>query len=149
MYIGPGLPEDYERASFANTKGGDHLPSREVHVLKGHEGPVFAVRFNKAGTYCMTCGRVSQGMGLYGWVPCMVSIVGRVFRKPIIVVTKIDVPLTILRGMILTSHTPGSEYCPLEPAHWSQDQDLCGPWLRCERCDDRSGQRQVCFMWRR
>ena len=61
MIIGPGLPEDYERASFANSKGGDRLPSKELHVLKGHDGPVFAVRFNKAGTYCMTCGKVREG----------------------------------------------------------------------------------------
>ena len=61
MIIGPGLPEDYERASFANSKGGVRLPSKELHVLKGHDGPVFAVRFNKAGTYCMTCGKVREG----------------------------------------------------------------------------------------
>ena len=58
MIIGPGLPEDYDAASFAHCKGGDRLPSKETHVLKGHDGPVFAVRFNKAGTYCVSCGKV-------------------------------------------------------------------------------------------
>ncbi|ETV95255.1 hypothetical protein H310_11160 [Aphanomyces invadans] len=27
-----------------------------ARVLRGHDGPVFAVRFNEKGTYCMSCG---------------------------------------------------------------------------------------------
>ncbi|KAG9414125.1 hypothetical protein AC1031_013334 [Aphanomyces cochlioides] len=29
---------------------------QSARVLRGHEGPVYAVRFNEKGTYCMTCG---------------------------------------------------------------------------------------------
>ena len=36
----------------------ERLPSQEAHTLRGHEGPVLAVRFNTQGTYCMTCGKV-------------------------------------------------------------------------------------------
>ena len=36
----------------------EHLPRTEEHVLKGHEGPVLAVRFNTQGTYCLSCGKV-------------------------------------------------------------------------------------------
>ena len=36
----------------------EHLPRSEEHVLKGHEGPVLAVRFNTQGTYCLSCGKV-------------------------------------------------------------------------------------------
>lgn len=35
----------------------EHLPRSEEHVLKGHEGPVLAVRFNTQGTYCLSCGK--------------------------------------------------------------------------------------------
>ncbi len=34
------------------------LPHEEVFCLKGHDGPVLAVRLNKAGTYCLSCGKV-------------------------------------------------------------------------------------------
>lgn len=33
------------------------LPSKEAAVLKGHEGAVLAVRFNKDGKYCLSCGK--------------------------------------------------------------------------------------------
>ena len=36
------------------------LPKEEIFCLKGHDGPVLAVRFNKAGTYCLSCGKVSR-----------------------------------------------------------------------------------------
>ncbi|XP_024517444.1 WD repeat domain-containing protein 83 isoform X4 [Selaginella moellendorffii] len=35
----------------------DQLPRREAVVLRGHEGPVLAVRFNSDGNYCISCGR--------------------------------------------------------------------------------------------
>lgn len=35
------------------------LPSHEAAVLRGHEGPVLAVRFNSAGTYCLSGGKAS------------------------------------------------------------------------------------------
>ena len=47
--IGPDLP------TKAQT---EPLPSTETFVLKGHDGPVLAVRFNKLGTYCLSGGRV-------------------------------------------------------------------------------------------
>lgn len=33
------------------------LPTKEVNVLRGHEGAVLAVRFNQDGNYCLSCGR--------------------------------------------------------------------------------------------
>lgn len=33
------------------------LPTREVNILRGHEGAVLAVRFNGNGNYCLSCGR--------------------------------------------------------------------------------------------
>ena len=52
----PLLPEDYAEANKAAAR--NKLPSKEQRTLKGHEGPVLAVRFNTAGTYCLTCGKV-------------------------------------------------------------------------------------------
>ena len=46
--LGPSLPPT------------EHLPSEETAVLSGHEGPVLAVRFNRTGTYCLTCGKVGM-----------------------------------------------------------------------------------------
>ena len=43
---------------------GEALPTQELYCLRGHDGPVLAVRFNTAGTYCLSCGKVS-------WVVCM------------------------------------------------------------------------------
>ena len=36
----------------------EKLPTSELYCLKGHEGPVLAVRFNTQGTYCLSCGKV-------------------------------------------------------------------------------------------
>ena len=47
--IGPDLP---------TTAQTEPLPNTETFVLKGHDGPVLAVRFNKLGTYCLSGGRV-------------------------------------------------------------------------------------------
>ncbi|CAH2043471.1 unnamed protein product, partial [Thlaspi arvense] len=33
------------------------LPTKEAHVLKGHEGAVLAARFNGDGNYALTCGK--------------------------------------------------------------------------------------------
>ena len=67
MNYGPGLPEDYECATHAGRAGGDRLPHKLAHELKGHEGPVFAVRFNQAGTYCVSCGKV-RPYGLLAYI---------------------------------------------------------------------------------
>jgi len=37
----------------------DPLPTQETACLQGHDGPILAVRFNRTGTYCLTCGKVS------------------------------------------------------------------------------------------
>ena len=50
--IGPAAPPELGAPS-------EHLPHREAAVLAGHEGPVLAVRFNRLGTYCLSCGKVS------------------------------------------------------------------------------------------
>mmetsp|Transcript_16314 Transcript_16314/g.41484 ORF Transcript_16314/g.41484 Transcript_16314/m.41484 type:complete len:311 (-) Transcript_16314:19-951(-) len=50
MY-GPAPPEEAPAAAAAR------LPSEKVASLSGHSGPVLAVRFNRAGTYCLTCGK--------------------------------------------------------------------------------------------
>ena len=47
--LGPQLPDAEPVAE---------LPHKEAAVLKGHDGPVYAVRFNNTGTYCLTCGKV-------------------------------------------------------------------------------------------
>jgi len=33
------------------------LPTEKVSELKAHVGPVLAVRFNRDGNYCLTCGQ--------------------------------------------------------------------------------------------
>eukprot|EP00887_Chlorella_sp_A99_P003979 scaffold11.g3979.t1 len=35
----------------------ERLPETETNVLRGHEGPVLCVRFNPAGTYCLSGGK--------------------------------------------------------------------------------------------
>jgi mitogen-activated protein kinase organizer 1 len=35
----------------------ERLPSKEVAVLRGHEGPVLVAKFNKTGQYCLTGGK--------------------------------------------------------------------------------------------
>eukprot|EP00983_Pelagomonas_calceolata_P119786 1160639-Pelagomonas_calceolata.AAC.2 len=57
MYSYPKLPEEYEHQD-----PGDGLPSHEVAQLKGHEGPVFAVRYNQQGTYCVTGGKHNESV---------------------------------------------------------------------------------------
>ncbi len=47
-----------DRISTAAPKTQERLPNEEAHCLKGHEGPVLAVRFNRSGTYCLSCGKV-------------------------------------------------------------------------------------------
>lgn len=41
-------------------EGKESLPVNEAFTLRGHDGPVLGVRFNKAGTYCLSCGEVSH-----------------------------------------------------------------------------------------
>ncbi len=55
MQYGPGLPEDY---GGPHAQGAAALPTRQVQQLKGHEGPVFAVRYSNNGSYCFSCGKV-------------------------------------------------------------------------------------------
>lgn len=46
--LGPQLPDETQHPV---------LPSQLQTSLVGHDGPVLAVRFNKAGTYCLSAGR--------------------------------------------------------------------------------------------
>lgn len=47
--------------------GAEHeaLPVNEAFTLRGHDGPVLGVCFNKAGTYCLSCGKVSYMPAMY------------------------------------------------------------------------------------
>jgi hypothetical protein len=53
MYSFPKLPDEYEPQGH-----NDGLPCHEALQLKGHEGPVFVVRYNQQGTYCVSGGKV-------------------------------------------------------------------------------------------
>lgn len=50
--IGPAAPPGLAAPA-------EHLPCKEHAVLRGHDGPVLAVRFNRQGTYCLSCGKAS------------------------------------------------------------------------------------------
>lgn len=51
---GPELPP----ADYTSSAGAKVVLSRESMVLKGHDGPVLAVRFDTTGQYCLSCGKV-------------------------------------------------------------------------------------------
>jgi hypothetical protein len=51
----------------------EHLPTQIAHELRGHEGAVLNVRNNPAGTYCISCGKVSY---LYGLLSCLAALAG-------------------------------------------------------------------------
>ena len=57
---GPALPPEQPEEERA-----DPLPTHETACLKGHDGPILAVRFNRTGTYCLTCGKVSRALGVH------------------------------------------------------------------------------------
>lgn len=50
--LGPALPPHLA------AEPSEHFPTSASYELKGHEGPVYAVRFNSQGTYCLSCGKV-------------------------------------------------------------------------------------------
>ncbi len=55
----PGFPEDYEKRGEDGRPAGHGLPVHLARELtQGHEGPILAVRYNQAGTYCLSCGKV-------------------------------------------------------------------------------------------
>jgi hypothetical protein len=47
------------------------LPLQEAAVLRGHEGPVLAARFNHNGQYCLTCGKDRTLRCVRRWVRCV------------------------------------------------------------------------------
>lgn len=51
--VGPQLPDQQQHGA---------LPGQLAYTLTGHDGPVLAVRFNKAGTYCLSAGRVGVSL---------------------------------------------------------------------------------------
>ena len=56
----------------------DPLPTHETACLQGHDGPILAVRFNRTGTYCLTCGKVCYASAA-SWqhgVQCLQSLNG-------------------------------------------------------------------------
>ena len=55
MTFGPTLPPSETGAPATSSAS---LPNEKVGVLeKAHTGPILAVRFNKDGNYCLTCGQ--------------------------------------------------------------------------------------------
>jgi WD40 repeat protein len=46
-----------EDMSSSGPAAAQHLPRREARDLAGHEGAVLAVRFNRDGNYCLSCGK--------------------------------------------------------------------------------------------
>jgi WD40 repeat protein len=46
-----------EEMSSSGAAAAQHLPRREARDLAGHEGAVLAVRFNRDGNYCLSCGK--------------------------------------------------------------------------------------------
>lgn len=52
MEFGPRLPD--EQDDYVEPE----IPSTLMQTLRGHEGPVLAVRFNVQGSYCISCGKV-------------------------------------------------------------------------------------------
>lgn len=50
----------YDMLAPPEREGKESLPVNEAFTLRGHDGPVLGVRFNKAGTYCLSCGKVSH-----------------------------------------------------------------------------------------
>lgn len=46
-----------EPSSLSAVAAMEGVPSAAQQVLQGHEGAVLGVKFNKSGTYCMTCGK--------------------------------------------------------------------------------------------
>lgn len=49
--------EKTENRKMSSGGGVGDLPTKEVNVLKGHEGAVLAARFNANGEYCLSCGK--------------------------------------------------------------------------------------------
>lgn len=52
MEFGPRLPDEQDHDLEPE------IPSTLMQTLRGHEGPVLAVRFNVQGSYCISCGKV-------------------------------------------------------------------------------------------
>ena len=64
MYSFPKLPDEYDPQEPGESAS-QGLPANEVAQLKGHEGPVFAVRYNQQGTYCVTGGKVGDKLTIF------------------------------------------------------------------------------------
>ena len=52
--VAPGMSSRAASTASASTSG---IPTEEHVELRGHEGPVLAVRFNRDGRYLLTCGK--------------------------------------------------------------------------------------------
>lgn len=49
--------EERESKMSSSASAAQHLPRTEARSLSGHEGAVLAVRFNRDGNYCLSCGK--------------------------------------------------------------------------------------------
>jgi mitogen-activated protein kinase organizer 1 len=56
----------------------ESLPKGELNILRGHDGPVLAVRFNTSGTYCLSCGKVRPSIAL---IPVMLAMIAKAIRS--------------------------------------------------------------------
>jgi hypothetical protein len=93
------------------------LPTQEAAVLRGHDGPVLAVRFNEQGTYCLSCGKVGGACNSFGSK-----------RRA-----------SASARLIGVYQIAGPNHSSLEPAPGNIHKDVCRTWIRRERCHRRPG----------
>jgi mitogen-activated protein kinase organizer 1 len=51
------MDEGKRGASTASGSSELNLPQQQQHTLRGHQGTVTNIRFNRLGTYCLSCGQ--------------------------------------------------------------------------------------------
>lgn len=113
QYNFPGLPEDYEQPEPTS-----ELPCNLINQLKGHEGPVFAVRYTTNGNYCLTCGKVRQAVDAGGGVPPCTC-------------TTTTCSSSSIHASICNVHAhAGPQHLPVEPTESSTGEDIHGSWVR-------------------
>lgn len=120
--IGPQAPPGLAAPS-------EHLPTNEHAVLKGHEGPVLAVRFNRQGTYCLSCGKVRQAgvvRGRGGGSTLCARPCGR--ARGIAAEQHSQHGFSLPRNWRPTPPVTGPHRAAVEPAPWGAHQDI--HWAR-------------------
>ena len=86
----------------------ESLPVNETFVLRGHDGPVLGVRLNKAGTYCLSCGKASH-------IPACLTSLHAAPAHPI---------QRSHRAFETLGHPTGPGYQAMEPSQGESDQDI-------------------------